>query len=386
MVLQTFRKLNRLIFIFFLFLSVGQEVYAQRKIFKPVLNYTSDLVGNFSGGDRRTIQYMGMIDAGFTISTDSARWWKGGLLNVQLISTHGKGITATSLHDLQGICGIEAGNHPLLMRELWFHQQFGKFDVRGGFQNINCDFMNQPFTDSFSGGSYNIFPTLALNYSLPNYPASGLGLSFSYKFDKNWYGITSLFNGRVSAINNTNRYDMRWRFNPGKDGILSITEVKYTSDPAQFPAHMMGLGLVYHNKDFASVKNIHKRYKNNYTFYAFGEHDFYRDAHRTAGVFLQGSYAVRNRNMAYGYLAAGLTMRGFFSHTDTDTAGIGLSQLYYQSMEEDRFKYRMENTIEMFVKYKVNKYLTLKPTLYTIISSRKTTVTAAMLELGIIVF
>lgn len=378
--------MNKFIIIIILLGSTGESIYSQRRIFQPVLNYTGDIVGNFSGRDKHSIQYMGLVDAGFSVNTDSARWWKGGLLNIELISTHGKGITAASLHDLQGICGIEAGNHPLLMWELWFHQQFGKFGIRAGFQNINSDFMNQPFTSSFSGSSYNMFPTLALNYSLPNYPTGGLGLSFSYRFDKNWNAITSLFNGKVSAIDNKNRYDMKWRLNPPKDGILSVTEVKYVSDSKRFPACMLGLGFVYHNKEFASAKDIRKKYKNNYTFYAFGEHDIYQDARRTAGVFLQGSYALRNRNKAYVYSAIGVMMSGFFSRANTDIAGIGLSQLYYQSLEEGRLKSRVENTIEMFIKYRINKHLSLKPTLYTIISSRKATVTAAMLEIGIVVF
>lgn len=96
--------------------SANTVGYAQkRKIIQPRLSYTGNLVGNLSGGDKRTVQWMGLADAGFQINTDSALWWKGGELNVEMIHTHGKGISSTTLHDLQGICGIEAGNHPLLI-------------------------------------------------------------------------------------------------------------------------------------------------------------------------------------------------------------------------------------------------------------------------------
>ena len=378
-------KATGLIILFLL--SVYSGIYAQnKKAVQPTLNYTGDVISNFSGGEKRTLQYMGVLNAGLQVDTDLAGWWKGGVFNVEVLSTHGKGISTTTLYDFQGICGIEAGNHALLAWELWYYQQIGKFAIRGGLMNINSDFMSQPFTDAFSGGSYAVFPTLSLNYSLPNYPTAGFGLSFSYRFNKNWQALTSLFNGRVSDIDANNRFAMDWRLNPRKDGFLSISEVKYISDSTQFPAHIFGVGVVFHNKDFSSIQKSDKSYKNNYALYAFGEHDFYQDKNRTAGVFLQGSYAVKNRNIAYAYSAIGLVANGFFSRSHTDIAGMGLTRLYYQSSENNEIKNRVENTIEVFIKYSLNKYLTIKPTFYTIISHPNPVVTAAMIEFGITIF
>lgn len=62
--------MNKFIIIIILLGSTGESIYSQRKIFQPVLNYTGDIVGNFSGGDKRSIQYMGLVDAGFSINTD----------------------------------------------------------------------------------------------------------------------------------------------------------------------------------------------------------------------------------------------------------------------------------------------------------------------------
>lgn len=371
----------------FLFLGgIALNSYTQNKVFQPILNYTGDVVANLSGGDKRTVQWMGVLDAGFLFDTEVAGFWKGGQLNMELISTQGKGFSATVLHDQQGISGIEAGNHPLVMWELWYHQQLGKFGVRGGLQNINSDFMNQPFTDAFSGGSYSMFPTLALNYSLADYPVAGLGISFFYQINKNWEVLTSLFNGTVPGIDHENRMNMSWRLNPKRDGVLSITEAKYISDSTQFPACMYGLGMVYHSRDFASLKDKNRSYKNNYALYAFAEHDFYQSSMKNAGVFLQGSYAPANRNMAYGYLALGVTANGFFTRSHTDVAGIGMSQVYYQEVKDNILKRNVESAIEAYIRYKVNKYLTVKPTLFVIVSSSRTTITAGMIEFGLNVF
>lgn len=369
------------IILFLLSIYIGG--YAQKKPFQPTLNYTGDLVGNFSGGDKRDLQWMGVLDAGFLFDTELARWWKGGKFNIELINIHGKGISATTLHDLQGISGIEAGNHTLLIWELWYHHQLGKLGIRAGFQNINSDFMLQPFTDAFSCGSYQTFPTLALNYSLPNYPTAGLGISLSYQINKSWSLLTSVFNGKVADINRHNRYDLNWRLKPGKDGILSVTEVKHLSDSLPNPAHVCGFGFVFHNKEFTSVRDSSKSYDNNYTFYAFGERNLYRSSTRNAGLFLQGSYSLKNRNMAYGYSAIGITANGFLSRSHQDVAGIGLSQLYYQETPGNSVKNKIESTLEVFIKYQINKYLSLKPTFFTIVSTSRTTITAAMVEFGL---
>lgn len=84
---------------------------AQKKCFKPTLNYTADLVYNFTDGTKKSLQLMGLLDMGIMFNSDSAQWWKGGVFSFEMINTHGKGISRTATHDLQGISAIEAGNH-----------------------------------------------------------------------------------------------------------------------------------------------------------------------------------------------------------------------------------------------------------------------------------
>lgn len=173
---------------------------AQPAYLQPNLAYTTDIGGNLTGGSKQAFTYMGLVDAALLLDTEKAQWWKGGLLNLGLISTHGKGISTTSLHDQQGISNIEAGNYPLIFWEVWYHQQFRNLEIRLGLQNINSDFMNQSFTGNFSGSSYAIFPTLSLNYSLPNYPIAGLGLTFTYTITNHWKIRHALFNGQVNNL------------------------------------------------------------------------------------------------------------------------------------------------------------------------------------------
>lgn len=379
--------MNKLTLVFFLLTAINFVADAQKKYFEPTLNYTADLVYNFTGGTERSLQLMGLLDMGIMFNSDSAQWWKGGVFSFEMISTHGKGISRTATHDLQGISAIEAGNHSLLLWELWYHQQFGKFGVRGGFQNLNDDFMNQSYTDNFSGGSYNMFPTLSLNYSLANYPVSGLGFSYTYQINKSWYLISSLYNGKVADIEDGKANNIPFRLNLRDDGILSLTELKYTAAPTQRLSSTYGFGIAYHNKTFPAISDSNKSYNNNYTFYSFGEHDFYKTPNKNAGMFLQASYAPKDRNIAYAYSSIGFIMNGFFTPSHTDKAGIGLSQLYFQKTNTNhKIKNNLESTIETFIMFQTNKYISIKPAFFIIFSSEKTCITAGMLHLYVNIF
>lgn len=378
--------MNKFTLLFSLLTTINFVVDAQKKYFEPTLAYTADLVYNFSGGDRRSLELMGLLDMGIMFNTDSAQWWKGGLFNIQLMSTHGRGISRNITHDLQGISAIEAGNHPVLLWELWYHQQFGKFGIRGGLQNMNDNFMNHPYIENFSGGSYNMFPTLSLNYSLANYPDAGLGILSSYQINKNWYLISSLFNGRVAYIDD-DIVNIPFRLNIRDDGILSLTELKYISPATKRLSSVYGFGIAYHNKNLPAISNRNKNYRNNYTFYSFGEHDIYKTSTKKAGVFLQASYAPKDRNMAYAYSGVGFIMDGFFTSSHTDKAGIGLSQLYYQRVNSgNQVRNSLESTIETFIMFRTSRYVSIKPVFFTIFSSEKACITAGMLNLCVDIF
>lgn len=378
--------MHRLVSFFSFFLITTGLADAQKKSLSPILNYKGDWVYNFSGGEKESLRPMGLLNAGVTFSSDSAGWWRGGTFNLELISTHGKGASATVLHDRQGISNIEAGSHPILLWEAWYHQQFGKFGIRGGLQNINSDFMCQPYADPFSCSSFGAFPTLSLNYSLPNYPVAGLGVLFSYQINRNWRLLTSCFNGTVSDIRK-DKVNIRWRANIPQDGMLSISELKYISNPEKRLNSLYGLGAAFHTKSFPTVADGEKRRKNNYTVYAFGEHDFYRTSGKSAGIFLQGSYAPKDRNMAYGYSAIGFLANGFLTSNHTDKVGIGLSQLYYQKNDSEiPISAELENTIEAFVMFQVNTFISIKPTFFAVISSGERCITAGMLHFCIDLF
>lgn len=372
---------HSLTYLLLLCLLLTYATAAQPAYLQPNLAYTTDIGGNLTGGSKQAFTYMGLVDAALLLDTEKAQWWKGGLLNLGLISTHSKGISTTSLHDQQGISNIEAGNHPLIFWEVWHHQQFRNLEIRLGLQNINSDFMNQPFTGNFSGSSYAIFPTLSLNYSLPNYPVAGLGLTFTYTITNHWKIRHALFNGQV---NNLQKYH--------QPPLASQPEKRRTTRPHRNKIHFPRYTSPY--------RHLRNRYRfsrqtlpgcnqpNPATYPQL--HPLYirrtrpgQNRQKKAGLFLQASYAPKNRNTAWLYTAAGIITHGFLTHKQTEQAGIGISQLHYQAPGTTTpIKTHLESTLETYIQYSLTHQLTIKPTFFTLFTTRKKTAFATLVRIS----
>lgn len=380
-----------LIIAFGLFWLLSFSIYAQEEIrsyFVPKVNYTNDIITNFTGGDRRTTQMMGLLNAGIGLNSDSAHSWKGGLFNFEILSSHGKGMSTTNLQDLQVISNIEAGNHPFVFWELWYQQRVGRVALRFGLQDVDNEFMIHPYTSYFSSSSLTVIPTMTLNYSLPTYPTSSLGFSVLYSPKDNLRIITTVFNGKVPDIN-VDRLNSKWRFRPKSDGLLFVSEVKYTytiNDSRVLGEVALG-GAYNNNKTIHSFTDSDKKPKGNYTLYAFGQRELFYLKDKSIGVFSQVSFAPRDRNMAYGYLSAGGVAKGFLSSSHEDCIGIGLCHLFFQETGNNaKTNRRTESAIETFVYLPLTERFSIKPTFYTIISSPKTTIHAAMIRCIVDIF
>lgn len=364
-------------------LLLFSEVQAQKRdAISPILNYRGGLVRNFSGGDALATRWMGLANVGFVFDTESARWWKGGVFDLEFISTHGKPISETTFHDLQVFYNLEAGNNPLLFWAMWYAQQFGKFRVRAGLQNINDTFMAHPKLMNFSGSSYGCYPTITLNYRVPNYPVAGLGVTFFYDVTPTVLLTTALYNGEVSDIKN-DRFNARWPLNFHRDGLFSITELKYTSGREKTYLSSFGGGYSFHSGKFPSIYNPDYRYTNNHTMYAFGEQEVMKRNGKSLLFFLNGSYSLESRSPAYAYCAAGMVVDGLLTRSHSDQIGLGLTRLYYHEFERGRI---LEDALELYWRLDVNRYIAIKPTLFSILSTGKTTITGALLEVQAVIF
>ena len=110
----------------------GQNDSTKRELpFSFEASYIGDVVRNFSGGIKKGTTCLGLANLKVGFDTESANWWKGGSFFVNVGNTHGGEPSATFVGDFLGVSNIEAGNLTF-MYELWYKQNFGRFDITVG--------------------------------------------------------------------------------------------------------------------------------------------------------------------------------------------------------------------------------------------------------------
>ena len=78
------------------------------------------------------------------------------------------------IDDRQGFSNIEADNLPFSLSVAGLSFSRGASCLFAGLRNMNEDYFASPVTSLFTNSSCGIFPTIAANYPIANYPLSSL--------------------------------------------------------------------------------------------------------------------------------------------------------------------------------------------------------------------
>lgn len=126
------------------------------------------------------------------------------------------------LDDLQGFSNIEADNMPLTLAMAgigWVVDD--RHSLFCGIRNVNEDYFTSPVTTLFINSSCGIFPTLAYNMDIANYPLASMGLHYCYSAPT--YCLqASLYNGQ--GYDKWTGTGNLWRFTPQSDGLFMIAQ------------------------------------------------------------------------------------------------------------------------------------------------------------------
>jgi len=130
--------------VFVVFIVTGQILAAQTDstvsdVFAWDASYIGDLGQNFDGGIKKGNTLMGLLSLGASLRTD--RLWKGGELYGQVMSSHGKGLSANYIGDLQYVSSIENGNYWIFVEKFYYRQHLGRGWLTLGLQDLNQDFL-----------------------------------------------------------------------------------------------------------------------------------------------------------------------------------------------------------------------------------------------------
>lgn len=140
------------------------------------------------------------------------------------------------IDDRQGFSNIEADNLPFSLSVAGLSFSRGASCLFAGLRNMNEDYFASPVTSLFTNSSCGIFPTIAANYPIANYPLSSLGIHYTHEKER-WRIQASLYNGR--GYNGFAANNFLFRFRPVSDGLFGITSLNYRNHGSSY--HLGGV-------------------------------------------------------------------------------------------------------------------------------------------------
>ncbi|HRF07734.1 MAG TPA: carbohydrate porin [Xanthobacteraceae bacterium] len=212
------------------------------------LLYTSDLLGNVSGGVRRGARYAGKVNASVSADLDKLFGWQGLTFYSNVFQIHRtRSMRDDHFHGLITISNIEA-KPTTRLSEFWLERKFfdDRFSIRFGQLAADEEF----FISSYSLGLLsNDWPAITganLPAGGPAYPLATPGIRFKFEPTPAWSALFGVFNGNPGEEGTVNRTGTNFRVN---DPPLVIGEVQHRYNHAkedQGLARTIRLGAWHH--------------------------------------------------------------------------------------------------------------------------------------------
>ena len=206
------------------------------------------------------------------------------------------------------------------------HQFCDKFKLFAGVRNVNEDYFISDGTGLFVNSSHGIYPTIAENYPLGNYPLSTLGIHANWTLNDNWTVQGSLYNGVARQLFGPDHglLDIR-----KDDGILLMGDVNYHHD-SKLPGTYYA-GVSYANKIHGEEMTENKT---NFTYWVYGEQSIYKSGDSHIDLMAQFS---QNLSVDFGckrYMGAGVLLYNILTDKIDNTFGINVNNADYDFGDE----------------------------------------------------
>ena len=306
--------------------------------------YIGDLVSNLSGGIKKGTTYLGLANMKVGFNTQKANWWNGGEIFVNVGNTHGGQPTATMIGDLQGVSNIEAGNLTFLY-ELWYKQQFGKFDLLVGLQDLNVNFAASETGSLFSNSSFGIQSSISDNISSPVFPLTALGVNINWNISEDYQWKVAIFDGTPDDFE-SNPYNIQWKLSRNQ-GFLAISEFQMNKSLIRGSTGCYKIGSYYHQHN----DEIHSEQKNGGVYMIADQ-----QINNKLAVFSQIGFSPKSINNHNHYYSLGLNYNGLITSRQDDQFGVAFA---YAGI--DKSIIGSETAIEITYKWQINNNFYIRP-------------------------
>jgi porin len=317
------------------------------------VNYTSEVLGNPTGGAQRSAIYEGLLELGIDADLDRVAGWKGASFHINAFQIHGHGLSTFNLYNYSTVSSIEARATTRLF-EVWLEQELfgGLGSIRIGQLAADSEFILSDFDALYWNATFG-WPNLTANDlpgTGPGYPLATPAVRIKFTPNDNMTFLVGLFNGdpsgsgldsELSQVYNCCGINFRLRDPPlliaeaqigytlpiGPDGLEGKVRLGGWHHFGSFPdVYLATDGVPLANPASNSIPVAHV---GNEATYGLVDQMVWRhpgdDPQRGIGIFALAMAAPGDRNLQSLEVQAGINFMGLWDERPHDAFGAAFS-------------------------------------------------------------
>jgi porin len=306
----------------------------------PTMSYTSQFMGNPSGGQSRGFTYAGTLQGSIFWDLDKLLHVPGLSFNVGGAWSTGKNLSADYVGNIFTIQSTYTapgnGSNNLTLGEIYLQQQLfsNSLMITAGRLAPQATFATMPVLNQYINGGINPVPGhLVINdASFATYPPGvEWGAQAIYNIAPRFQIATGVFNNNPNSAGGA-KGGTDFSLQQGNRGALSVVQINYLFNHAPEDTGLPGqysFGGFYDSNKFTSLANANVSEGGTYSIYAQFQQMVYRDGEAASQkgltVWWEAAIAPKSTVNTLPYFAgAGLSYQGAIPRRDNDIASFGV--------------------------------------------------------------
>ena len=319
---------------------VGLRTALRRLGITPTASYTTQLMGNPSGGQSQGFTYSGTLQTSIFWDLDTllripdlsfnlgAAWSTGKNLSAEAI---GNSFTVQSAYTAPG-----NGTNNLTLGQMYVQQQLlhQSLILAAGRLAPETTFATMPVLNQYVNAGINPAPgALGINdATFTGYPPGAeWGVQAVYNLTPRWQMAAGVFNTNPRAAGGA-QGGLAFALQQGNRGVLAVVQGTYLANHAPGDRGLPGqftLGGFYDSNRFGSLRTPNATESGTYSLYALVQQMVYRDggASSQQGLTVWGETALAPQsrvNPMPSFVGGGVSAQGLLPGRDDDVASVGV--------------------------------------------------------------
>ena len=374
----------------------GVRTELRRLGITPTASYTTQLMGNPSGGQSQGLTYSGTLQTAINWDLDTLLHIPGLLFNVGAAWSTGKNLSADAIGNSftvqSAYTAPGGGTNNLTLGEMYVQQQLlhNSLIIAAGRLVPETTFATMPVLTQYVNAGLNPAPgALSINdATFTGYPPGvEWGAQAMYNLTPRWQMAAGVFNTNQRAAGG-GQGGLDFALQQGNRGVLAVVQVTYLANHAPGESGLPGqctLGGFYDSNSVSSLSNPNATESGTYGFYGLVQQMVYRaggaSSQQGLTVWGEAAFAPKARvNPMPSFVGGGMSYQGLVPGRGSDIASVGvIAGMFSHFIPQTT----AETVLEANYQITVTRWLSVTPDLQYIIRPSGSSAISNAVVLGV---